>query len=408
MQIAYHLSFIANKFKKTFLILFSLGFILFGLMLINSANHAQAASVSDLQKKQSEISQQIKVNQQKASETKNQIKTLSNDIDTVQANIDEIAGKIDATENQISDTQNQITAKEDEISKKEADLALQKLNQTETIRTVYETKKLNSPLRMLFSNLTLSQTTNHNTYLDALENRIEATMDEINKIKSDLEQEKQNLEKNKQDLEGLNEQNKAYQRGLDDQKNTKEQILFSKNQQAKSLDVQIIESKQMQSQVEAQIVQAIAAANSSSGRNVTARDRGVSTVGLMWPMDYQYISASFGDSTPFQSFHSGIDLVNMAGTPVYASAKGTVLTATAMQTSDGSFYGYGNYVIIGHNARFATLYGHFQSIAVSTGQEVEQGQIIGYEGTTGWSTGPHLHFEVREYNQPKNPLDYLP
>lgn len=391
---------------KTFILVLSMGLILFGLFLINTNKKVQAASVSDLQKKQTEISQQIKNNQDKAKQNQKDINQASGDIKSLDNDIFDIEQKISDTENKISDTESQIKTKESEIAQKEKELAVQKTNQQETIRTIYEMQKLNNPLRMLFSNLTLSQTINHNTYLDALEGKIEATMDEISKLKRDLETQKTDLENTKKNLENLREQDKAYKRGLDDQKNIKEKILSNKQSQQRSLEEQIAESKKLQNQVEAEIARAMAAAN-SSGRSVIARDRGVSDVGFMWPMDYKYLSAYYGDSTPFQSFHSGIDLANIPGTPVYASAKGTITTAASMQI-DGNYYGYGNYIVIGHNARFSSLYAHLMSFAVSVGQDVEQGQIIGYEGNTGWSTGPHLHYEIWEYGQRRNPISYLP
>jgi murein DD-endopeptidase MepM/ murein hydrolase activator NlpD len=140
-----------------------------------------------------------------------------------------------------------------------------------------------------------------------------------------------------------------------------------------------------------------------------AKDRGTSSVGFQWPTDYKYISTYFGGSTPFQpgGGHGGLDLANASGTPIYAASDGTV-TAEKRMMINGSYYAYGQYIVIGHNARWSTLYGHLQSFAVSEGQEVKRGQVIGYMGSTGWSTGPHLHFEIWDYSSRVNPLSYLP
>ena len=98
----------------------------------------------------------------------------------------------------------------------------------------------------------------------------------------------------------------------------------------------------------------------------------------------------------FYAGHSGIDIAANIGTPIYAANGGPILYA------GWNNWGYGNTVVIGHGA-FSTLYGHMSSIAVRCGQSVDAGQVIGYVGSTGNSSGPHLHFELRYLNQPRNP-----
>jgi murein DD-endopeptidase MepM/ murein hydrolase activator NlpD len=103
-------------------------------------------------------------------------------------------------------------------------------------------------------------------------------------------------------------------------------------------------------------------------------------------------------------YHSGIDIGAGYGTPIKASNTGKVIMA-------GWYGGYGKVVIIDHGVvrgqPITTLYGHMSSISVSQGQKVSQGQIVGKVGTTGYSTGPHLHFEVRVKGQPRNPLNFI-
>jgi murein DD-endopeptidase MepM/ murein hydrolase activator NlpD len=101
-----------------------------------------------------------------------------------------------------------------------------------------------------------------------------------------------------------------------------------------------------------------------------------------------------------RSFHSGVDLGARYGTPIKASNGGMVIYA-------GWYSGYGKTVIVSHSNGKSTLYAHQERIAVSTGQKVAQGQIVGYVGSTGYSTGPHLHFEYRLDGKPQNPLAVL-
>lgn len=97
------------------------------------------------------------------------------------------------------------------------------------------------------------------------------------------------------------------------------------------------------------------------------------------------------------SFHAGMDFTCDIGTEVYATGDGVVMKSM----NDG--WGYGNHVIISHGFGYTTLYGHLSRIAVRPGTRVKRGQVIGYVGSTGRSTGPHLHYEVRKNDNPLNP-----
>lgn len=97
------------------------------------------------------------------------------------------------------------------------------------------------------------------------------------------------------------------------------------------------------------------------------------------------------------TFHAGMDFTCDIGTPVYATGDGVV------QKSNSDGWGYGNHVIVNHGFGYTTLYGHLSKIAARPGTRVKRGQVIGYVGSTGRSTGPHLHYEVRKNGNPLNP-----
>ncbi len=101
-----------------------------------------------------------------------------------------------------------------------------------------------------------------------------------------------------------------------------------------------------------------------------------------------------------KKLHTGIDLNAGAGTPILASESGTVIMAR-------TYGGYGRAVVIDHGGGLSTLYAHQSSIVVSEGQRVARGDVIGYVGCTGYCTGPHLHFETREWGTPVDPMKYL-
>jgi murein DD-endopeptidase MepM/ murein hydrolase activator NlpD len=131
---------------------------------------------------------------------------------------------------------------------------------------------------------------------------------------------------------------------------------------------------------------------------------------LWWPMTSFTITQGFGPTTfileppygPYPHFHTGLDLSAPLGTPVMAAADGLVVAV-----GHGEL-GYGNYVVIAHGGGIATLYGHLLQTKVNVGQQVGRGQVVGLEGSTGYSTGPHVHFELRVNDQVLDPMPYLP
>lgn len=144
-----------------------------------------------------------------------------------------------------------------------------------------------------------------------------------------------------------------------------------------------------------------------------APEQDYSDASFGWPCPgHYYISSPYG--TRWGTLHKGIDIAQNQGAAVVASKSGTVIRAVNTCThnygksSNCCGNGYGNHVIIMHDdGTYSTLYGHMESVTVSVGNYVSKGTTIGYVGSTGWSTGYHLHFEVRKNGTPVDPSDYL-
>ena len=137
-----------------------------------------------------------------------------------------------------------------------------------------------------------------------------------------------------------------------------------------------------------------------AGQATTVRGEGQ----LAYPLANAVVTSRYGFRThPIfgtRRLHAGIDFHGSTGTPILAAEAGTMVFA-------GQRGGYGNTVVIDHGGSLATLYAHQSRLAVTTGDEVHQGEAIGAVGSTGFSTGPHLHFEVRVGGTPVDPLNYL-
>ena len=134
-----------------------------------------------------------------------------------------------------------------------------------------------------------------------------------------------------------------------------------------------------------------------ASRSVDSAPTAVSGAGLVWPVRGT-VTSEYGQR--WGRMHTGIDIGAPNGTPIRAAKGGEVISA-------GYMGGYGNSVIIDHGGGFTTLYAHMSRIGISDGASVSQGQVIGYVGSTGHSTGNHLHFETRVNGSPQNPRRYL-
>lgn len=220
--------------------------------------------------------------------------------------------------------------------------------------------------------------------------------------KSELEQEMSELDAEKADLESYVDEKRGYLYGLASE-NEDLQYKVDCLKYAKEEDQAAIE------QLNAELEELIRAAQSTV--------RIAYTDGFIWPLSssFKYITTYFGYDPWRGGNHRGIDVGNagIGGSNIYAAQSGTVIAVSYTCSHNyGKSYrdacggGYGNYIIIDHGGGLSTLYAHCGDIQVYQGQQVTQGEVIGHVGSTGWSTGYHLHFEVRENGYAVNPFNY--
>ena len=229
-------------------------------------------------------------------------------------------------------------------------------------------------------------------------NLVNAVLDyqkEITEIKKQLEADKkiqEGLAKKAEIAKNIKLEKVAKQQALIDRMNTDKEIFdrqYDEKMAASAEITKLIEEKRYREQVAA-LQSQYTTGGSGSGT-------------MVWPVSGEITSPFGWRSHPIfgsQIFHSGIDIGAEYGTPIVAAQNGVVIEA-------GWIGGYGNTVMIDHGGGVVSLYGHNQSLAVDVGQNVTQGQVIAYCGSTGNSTGPHCHFEVRLNGEPVSPNNYL-
>lgn len=218
---------------------------------------------------------------------------------------------------------------------------------------------------------------------------------DISRQKADLEEAKAGSEAAKADLEGQKKE-------LDAKRVEANKVIKELAATEDELEADLEEAREEEKRIDAEITRLQKLweeQQRAAGNNINANPGG-----YIWPVDSRYITSTVGGrASPGgigSTNHKGTDIGRVGYTsPIYAAKSGTVLVSTKSS-------GYGNYVVISHGAGNTTLYAHMSSRKVSAGDYVQQGQVIGITGSTGNSTGPHLHFEIKENNVVINPLSH--
>ena len=226
-------------------------------------------------------------------------------------------------------------------------------------------------------------------------NELKEQKAELEAIKKEIEDDKTSVEEDKRETVSKQEELKAQQATAV----SRIQDIAAQEQEFLANKAEL--TKQMQ-QVQAEISAIIAEINKTS---LNTKYIGG---GMAWPSASLFqVTCPYGSRFGGSDFHTGIDISGGGayGSPVLAANSGTVKVAN---TSFTPGYGYGKYVIIDHGGGIQTLYGHMSALSVSVGDVVAQGQKIGEVGSTGWSTGPHIHFEIRVNNKAVNPQGWSP
>lgn len=344
---------------------------------------------------------QIKENEKKQAEYKAEIASAKNQINSFlqqkyyldrqialkEQNIELTEKLIEEYEQEIVKTKTRLAEKEGILEKKYDDFRTQ-------LRLAYEDQDYNL-LEILFSSESLidflinaERTAILLDYQSTLLNDLKLEAEDLNNLKLKYENMRAEQLKTKSDLEEKKEE-------LERQQSYALTYIKNKERELRKNEEEYQKLVRYNEELDAQLEKLL--------QEIAARSQQVYVGGkYIWPLDLKYnrISSGFAKRTfnGVTEFHKGIDIPANAGANIYAANAGTVVTATY-------HYSYGNYVIIDHGGGQATLYAHCSKILVKVGDKVKQGDVIAKVGTTGYSSGNHLHFEVRINGVAVNPLD---
>ena len=363
------------------------------LSLLISLSVTGTALADDLEDQLADLQRQAEEQQAKTNEASAKVENVSERLRQIQeelrvatAEYKEVKGQLDSVEDKISDNT-------ELLEKTEADLKVKNKKLQQRVRDIYGQI---SYVDVLFGAKDFADLM---TRMDVLKRIIKHDYDLIMKVKEEkatVENTRAQLEKDKAEAEVLVTDAQAKKAKVED-KESEQQVLLDQAIYDRDTSERMYEEIMAASQEVANMIRR--SQMSSAGYSGAPAGAG----GMIWPISGP-ITSEFGWRThPIfgtARFHSGLDIGGDYGMPIYAAASGTVIYA-------GWISGYGNAVIIDHGGGVTTLYGHNDSLNVSEGENVAQGQVIAMCGSTGNSTGPHCHFEVRENGEPVSPYGYL-
>ena len=414
-----------------------------GAILVAGLISANAATISELEARQAELEAQQSQYKAQLEKSNAAVAEQQGEVDAIVGQVESVTEEIQIGYQKIGILDKNIADKQKAIDEKNAEIEENMDVLRQRIKTIYISGDVSSLEIVLgakdFSDfldkLQLVQyVSNHDEQLiNDVKVQLNAIADEKAALEADKEakqKEMSDLEKKQEELNTLLEENKEVLASLQgDAEHAQKQLTLSEDQlSGLSAEIQEYYRQQREALAAAQSSSSSSGSGSSDsgssgGGNTNTNDNTYSDPGAAeqisssgsgwtWPTPGNYyLTSEYGEARSYES-HNAVDIGASTGTPIYAANSGTVVSSnnSCTHSNSGSNWcncggGYGNFVWILHDNGYETIYGHMISTTVYTGQTVSSGQLIGYVGSTGWSTGPHLHFELRINGVKSNPMN---
>lgn len=402
--------------KKRFLNCLYLVPILSAFLCCNCVPSVICASLAEnqnsraqLQKRKKELSQQLQKAAQEVHKEAQNKDSLNKQIKLVQNQIDISNGYINSLEQEIEDIEKQIVEIQDKMNEKIEVLkkslaSIYVAGDTSTLDIILGAKDFEDFLDKVDIVRSVSQSIKK--LIDELHedlDKIKQKEHDLQEDKKEKEKESESLEQSKENLQKLFDESEKLLADLQDSEHQVKQEIDENDAEIKAIDAQIQKYYEEQRRREEE---ARKRAQEESKPLVVADKPIEHAGGFIWPVPgFSKITSGYTDTESRSHMHGAIDIAGRGvyGAKIVASGSGKVILAN----TDGRGGGYGNYVVIDHGKGISTLYGHMSNVTVRVGQNVITGQQIGNVGSTGHSTGPHLHFEYRKSGVRRNPREIL-
>ena len=361
------------------------------LLMLTFAVETSLASAATL----SQIRNNIKNKQQELNESRAKEKSLGDQVNSLEQQINSKQSDIDELEASISEAQAKLETLEEELAAAEEKVNTQNENLNARLRNMYKNGSVGFIDVLMYSG-SFSEFLNNLSLVEKVYTSDQDVLEELQKAYDEIDAKKKEIETLQAELS----ESKAT---MEEQKSSLEADKASVEKKKSEIAADSAETQRELDKLEAD-AQALTSSirNSGSSSSSSKYNGGI----MAWPVPSCHtVSSGYGGrihpTTGKYKFHGGLDIPGSYGSAIVAANSGKVIWAGNRGDS------YGNYVIIDHGGGVSTLYGHSSKVLVSTGQSVSRGQRIANVGSTGRSTGPHCHFEVRINGSRVNPTPYV-
>ena len=374
--------------KKTLII------SIIALLLTGICGITLAENINELQERKNELQNQINESNEQVQEIQLEITDNLEQLNSIDEKIYIYQEEIETLETNLSDVEQEIEKITEKLDIVEKNYNLQKESFQARMVAIYETVDV-VYLDVLLNSKSVSEFISNYYLIGEIARYDNNLLENIEEQKNQIENSKQVLEEKKENLQQLRKNKERTSIALDNSKIIRNSYLSNLTEQEKATQSKIDEYQQQLNNIESQIVA------------LTTGNIGSDYVGgeFAWPAPgYTTVTSRYGmrihPILKTARVHTGTDIAMPTGSYVIAANDGVVIKSMYVT-------GYGNMVMIDHGGGVSTLYGHGSELIAQTGQEVKKGDIIMKAGSTGWSTGPHLHFEVRINGTAVDSLPYI-